>query len=232
MSRSPATVLPEVIPPLRHGDRLTSEEFERRWEAMPHLKRAELLRGIVHRPPPPVHPEHHGGPHADLILWLGLFRIATPGGQVFDNSTLRLGPLNRPQPDAVLVVTGRGKGFPMMGPDGYLVGAPQLAAEVAASSARLDRGLKFDIYREQGISEYLIWFTLDRTIEWYRQSDEQYARLPPGEDGIIRSQVFPGLWLDPHALVSREMARVVDVARQGLDSAEYAAFRDGLDPGS
>ena len=36
------------ILPLEHGDHLTAEEFERRWEAMPDLKHAELIDGMVY----------------------------------------------------------------------------------------------------------------------------------------------------------------------------------------
>ena len=38
------------IPPLENGDRLTVAEFERRYEAMPELKKAELINGVVHIP--------------------------------------------------------------------------------------------------------------------------------------------------------------------------------------
>jgi hypothetical protein len=36
------------IPPLENGDRLTRAEFERRYDAMPNLKKAELIKGIVY----------------------------------------------------------------------------------------------------------------------------------------------------------------------------------------
>src|SRR5690242_20999321 len=92
---------PEMIPPLRNGDRLTADEFERRYDAMPDLKKAELINGVVYMPPP-VTFEDHGGPHFDLIGWLCLYRIATPGVRGGDNATLRLLLENRPQPDACL----------------------------------------------------------------------------------------------------------------------------------
>ena len=68
---------PERIPPLHNGDRLTAEEFERRYEAMPDLKKAELINGVVYMPPP-VTMDDHGAPHFDVISWLGLYRMATP----------------------------------------------------------------------------------------------------------------------------------------------------------
>jgi hypothetical protein len=39
-----------IIPPLDNGDRLTRDEFERRYAAMPNLKKAELIEGVVYVP--------------------------------------------------------------------------------------------------------------------------------------------------------------------------------------
>ncbi|HEX3869772.1 MAG TPA: hypothetical protein VHV77_05020, partial [Pirellulales bacterium] len=52
------------VPPLESGDVLTAEEFERRWEAMPDLKRAELIDGVVYMNA--AVSIHHGMPHAKL----------------------------------------------------------------------------------------------------------------------------------------------------------------------
>ena len=46
------TKKPPSIPPLRNGDHLTVAEFERRYEAMPHVKKAELIEGVVYMPSP------------------------------------------------------------------------------------------------------------------------------------------------------------------------------------
>jgi hypothetical protein len=40
------------IPPLENGDRLTRREFERRYNAMPDVKKAELIEGVVYMPSP------------------------------------------------------------------------------------------------------------------------------------------------------------------------------------
>ena len=50
-----------VIPPLEPGDRLSRAEFERRYDAMPNLKKAELIEGVVYMPSP-VRVRRHGGP--------------------------------------------------------------------------------------------------------------------------------------------------------------------------
>src|SRR5690242_18786909 len=55
-----------AVPPLRHGDRLTRAEFERRYDAMPHLKKAELIEGVVYMPSS-VRLRSHGNPHGRLI---------------------------------------------------------------------------------------------------------------------------------------------------------------------
>src|SRR5712692_1524440 len=113
--QAPATA---TIPPLENGDRLTRAEFERRYDAMPHLKKAELLEGVVYVPPP-VSFDEHGGPHFDLITWLGLYRIATPGVRGGDNASLRLDLDNEPQPDAFLLVLPTHGGQARLSKDGY-----------------------------------------------------------------------------------------------------------------
>src|SRR6059036_437601 len=97
----PAPSTPEKIPPLQNGDRLTRAEFERRYERMPHLKKAELIEGIVYMPSP-VRAKKHAKPHNQLGTWLGVYAAETPGVECCDNSTVRLDLDNEPQPDLVL----------------------------------------------------------------------------------------------------------------------------------
>src|ERR687886_253158 len=108
MAVSSTTVKPQVahpagVPPLENGDRLTRDEFERRYEAMPHLKKAELIEGVVYVPSPVRH-RHHGAPHALMIGWLVQYAAGTPGVEEGDNSTVRLDLDNEPQPDALLFI--------------------------------------------------------------------------------------------------------------------------------
>src|SRR5438093_9991780 len=105
VTKTPATPsrAAEKIPPLQHGDRLTRAEFERRYDAMPHLKKAELIEGVVYMPSPVTH-RYHGNPHFNLIFWLGGYAAATPGLEGGDNASLRLDLDNEPQPDAYLIV--------------------------------------------------------------------------------------------------------------------------------
>lgn len=123
----------DAIPLLENGDRLTRVEFERRYEAMPRLKRAELIEGVVYLPSP-VNLRHHGQPHYDLIGWLTAYRAKTPGLLMGDNSTVRLDLDNEPQPDVQLLIEPERGGQATIDDD-YVEGAPELVAEVAASSA-------------------------------------------------------------------------------------------------
>jgi len=133
----PATLLSPRVPPLENGDRLTRDEFERRYAAMPHVEKAELLEGIVHMPSP-VRFEQHAGPQAHLIGWLFHYVVPTPAVRVGGNATVRMDLDNEPQPDAVLFVEPAHGGSVRISEDGYIEGAPELVAEVAASTVSID----------------------------------------------------------------------------------------------
>lgn len=211
-------------PPLENGDRLTREEFERRYQAMPHVKKAELLRGVVYMPSP-VRMDQHGEPQAELVAWLGWYKAATPGVRVADNATVRLAPEDEPQPDALMMIRG---GQSTVGPDGYLEGAPELAAEVASSSVSYDLHVKLPIYREHGVREYVVWRVMDEAVDWFALRGDHYESLAAGADGVLRSEVFPGLWLDPGALIAGDGPRLVAALQEGLASPEHAAFVERL----
>jgi Uma2 family endonuclease len=219
-------ILPE-IPPLENGDRLTRAEFERRYEAMPHLKKAELIEGVVYVPSP-VSLEDHGEPHFDLITWLGYYRAYTPGVQGGDNSTLRMDLDNEPQPDAFLRILPNHGGQSSTDSDGYVEGAPELVCEVAASSVSYDLHDKLKAYRRNKVREYIVWRVLDREIDWFVLRDERYEKAAPSNDGIHRSELFGGLWLDDAALIRGDMATALSVLQKGLDSPEHAEFVDKL----
>lgn len=209
-----------VIPPLENGDRLSRFEFERRYEAMPHLKKAELIEGTVYMASP-LRIRSHGEPHGNLIGWLWTYKIATPGTVLGDNPTVRLDLDNEPQPDAVLFIPGRQA---TIGADDYIEGAPELVVEVAASSAAIDLHDKKRAYRRNGVQEYLVWRTLEHQIDWFRLQADEYVTQQPDENGIIRSRVFPGLWLAVSALLSGEMTTVLSVLQEGLNSTEHQEF--------
>jgi Uma2 family endonuclease len=211
------------IPPLENGDRLTRIEFERRYHAMPHVKKAELIEGIVYMPSPVRH-RQHGEPHSYLMGWLVVYKAATPGIQVGDNSTVRLDLDNEPQPDGSLLIAPECGGQTRISEDGYIEGAPELILEVASSSASYDLHDKLNVYRRSGVQEYVVWRVLDEAIDWFILRNDQYERLAPGADGILRSDMFAGLWLDPAALIRGDLAAVLATVQQGLTSPEHEAF--------
>jgi hypothetical protein len=131
-----------AVPPLENGDRLSRNQFERRYEAMPWLKKAELIEGVVYIGSR-VRSELHAEPHAIMVAWAGVYRASTPGVKVADNGTLRL----------------------------------------------------------DGDNELL-----------------------PDDAGVLRSEVFPGLWLDVPALIADNLANLLATLQRGLSSDEHAAF--------
>src|SRR5215831_14451188 len=234
MAVASTTAMPQValengVPPLENGDRLTRAEFERRYDAMPHLKKAELIEGVVYVPSP-VRYRRHGAPHALLITWLGYYTASTPGVGVSDNSTARLDLDNEPQPDAFLFIDPACGGQTRLSSDDYIEGAPELVAEVASSSVSYDLHAKLYAYRRNGVREYLVWRVLDQAIDWFVLRAGQYEPLPVDANGLVRSEVFPGLWLAPAALLRGDLTAVLASVQQGLGSPEHAAFVTRLHP--
>ena len=210
------------IPPLEQGDKLSRAEFERRYEAMPNLKKAELIEGVVHLPSP-VRLHRHGRPQAYLMYWLVAYEFATPGTFVADNISVRLDMANEPQPDAALLIDPDKGGQARLSND-YVEDAPELVAEVSSSSVSYDLNTKLEIYRRNGVREYLVWRVQDRRIDWFILKRQKYARLPLDKAGLYRSKVFPGLWLDPAALVRCDLTTLSAVLQRGMASPGHAAF--------
>jgi len=216
--RSTATALP---PLLREGDRLDSEEFLRRWEAMPDLKHAELIDGVVFFKPSPI-----GLSHAticgEMCGWLYAYKEATPGCQVGIEGTWVMGAADVPQPDLFLRI------LPEFGGQsgetrGYGSGAPELIVEVSGSTLSRDLGAKLELYRRSGVREYLSVLLTPQQMIWRELARGRYREIKPDEDGLIRSRVFPGLWLDPGAVWNTKKPMGVAV-QKGIASDAHAAF--------
>lgn len=208
------------IPPLESGDRLTRAEFERRYQATPEKFKAELIEGVVYVASPVR--VFHGTPHAALVGWLTVYWAATPGVSVADNTTTRLDMDNEPQPDALLRIEIGGTST--ISEDGYIEGAPELIAEIATSSAAIDLGAKQNAYRRNGVQEYLVWQTFENRLSWFRLQAEEFVLIEPDADGIIRSSVFPGLWLAVPALLEGRMIEVLNVLQAGIADPAHQAF--------
>lgn len=210
-------------PPLRTGDRLTRDEFQKRLEDLPEGAKAELIEGVVYMPPP-VFEEHHGAPQYDLIGWLAVYRAATPGLVGADNTSVRLDLRNMPQPDVYLRISEAHGGRSRRSADGFLDGPPELVAEIASSSGRRDLKEKLQAYQRNGVAEYIVWRTPKREIEWLVLRSGRYENLLPGADRTYRSEVFPGLWLDAAALIRGDLAAALAVVQHGTASPEHAEF--------
>jgi Uma2 family endonuclease len=211
------------LPPLNAGDRLSRAEFERRYEAHPEIKKAELVEGIVYTPSP-ARFILHSQPHLDIATWLGIYRSATPGVSGGDNATLRLDYENVVQPDVLLRLDPALGGRSRVTADGYLAGPPELVVEIAASSVSYDLGVKRRAYARNGVQEYLAEQAYEQRVDWFVLREGVYEALQADNDGILRSEVFPGLWLPVDAPWAGDLAGMIDVLQQGLASAEHAAF--------
>jgi Uma2 family endonuclease len=210
-----------TILPLENGDKLTRKEFERRYHAMPNIKKAELIEGVVYVASP-VRAKKHGKPHSQIMTWLGTYEVGTPGIEVLDNTTVQLDADNEPQPDALLRIEAGGRS--RITEDDYVEGAPELIVEIAASSASYDLHEKLKVYRRNQVQEYLVWRVYDGQFDWFKLDEGEYIQLEANSDGITYSQVFPGLWLDKEALLAGDLAKVLVVLQQGLVSQDHQDF--------
>jgi len=212
-----ATAVPPLLQP---GQRLTREEFLRRWEAMPELKFAELIDGIVYMPSPLS--IDHGDYDSTISYWLSTYAIATPGCKSGLNATWLMSD-SAPQPDVHLRILTEFGG--QSGREGKLgAGAPELVVEVCATSAAYDLGPKLKLYQRSGVLEYITLVLEPGEITWRELVNRRYKPLQPDVTGLLRSSVFPGLWLDPVAALAGDVARVLAVLQQGLASEEHAEF--------
>lgn len=210
------------MPFLENGDRLTRAEFERRYEAVPKLKKAELIEGEVHMPSPVK--VTHSKPHAQMMTWLGFYCASTPGVELFDNATVRLDIDNEVQPDALLRLEPVAGGRSRISEDDYVEGPPELIVEVAGSSAAIDLHAKLNVYRRNGVPEYLVWQIYDGRVDWFELRDERYMAMSPDEEGVIRSRTFPGLGLAVQALLDGNLAGVLAELQKGIGTPEHQAF--------
>jgi Uma2 family endonuclease len=217
----------QQIPPLENGDRLTRYEFERRYQAMPRHLKAELIEGVVYLASP-LRFESHAEPHGQLIGWLWTYQIATPGVRLGIEPTVRLDRDNEPQPDGVLLITPIAKGQSRLSDDDYIEGAPELVVEIAASSVAIDLHDKKKAYGRNGVKEYIIWQIFENKLDWFSLQKGEYVSLEVDAQGIIKSQVFPGLWLSMLDLLAGNMQQVLAVLQLGLNSPEHKIFVERL----
>jgi Uma2 family endonuclease len=212
--------------PFQSGDMMDQKTFHALYEQAPPHVRAELIGGIVYikgnesmLSPLKI---RHGEVHIEVGAWLAAYKSATDGVRALDSATDILAPDSEPQPDAILFLE---HGQTKVSPDGYLVGPPELVVEVALSSVSIDTHRKKHDYENAGVAEYLVLLAeTSKTLWFVRGAGGGFELMSPDSDGIHRSRVFPGLWLDANALFRGDTRRVSEVLQQGLATSEHADF--------
>ena len=215
------------LEPLENGDCLTAPEFLRGCEAMPEVKKAELIEGIVYLGSP-VRYSLHGRPDALMQMWLSHYETYTPGVEFVANTTAQLDIENVPQPDSLLRIHEHCGGQSHVDKKDYLVGAPELVIEIAASSVSIDLHDKLRAYRRNGVKEYLTWRTLQGQFDWRILAEGEFRPMEPDAKRIFRSTVFPGLWLSIQAVLQRDAPEMLGCLDAGLASREHKAFKAKL----
>jgi Uma2 family endonuclease len=212
---------PATLPPLVAGEHLDQPTFRERYEAMPLETRAELIGGVVTIPP------MLGSDHADVNLpvafWLASYQRATPEIRGSINGSTVLNDRNEVQPDCSLRILTEYGGQTSTVP-GWIEGAPELVLEIAKSSRSIDLGEKREEYGKAGVKEYVVCALQPDEVLWHVRQGQQLVSVPLGEDGLYRSQVFPGLWLDPSALFRLDLDALMAALDRGLASPEHADF--------
>ena len=211
---------------LESGDRLDQPTFHRLYEATPEDFRAELIEGTVILPPRRVTCEH-GRVCATLNGWICLYRLATSGVRSLARVTVLLPPDSEPEPDVSLIIEPDCGGRTRV-EDGYLAGPPELVIEIANSSVSCDLDSKYRMYEKLGVREYLVAVLREREVRCFAAEKGRFAPLTAGDDGVLRSRTFPGLWLDVGALWADDAARLSNALQPGLASFEHAEFVEKL----
>lgn len=194
------------VPPLESGDRLTQCEFHRRYLASPHLTKAELVEGVVYVPSPVS--RSHSRPHLQMSTWIGAYLARHPDLEGGDNGTVILDGDNEVQPDVCLRRAGDANAS-----EPYIIGAPELVIEIAASSASYDLHDKMRAYRRNGVQEYIVWRVYEAAIDWFRLVDGEYVRVQPDASGAIESTTFPGLRLHVAKMLAGDLQGVLAEVR-------------------
>lgn len=204
--------------PLHSGDILSVAEFHRRYSQHPEIKKADLVEGVVYVSSP-VYAEH-GEAHLNVNFWVGCYLAQTPGIRAADNLSVRLDNENEVQPDVCLWLRN---GQAQIGEDRVLVGAPDLVIEVAASNASYDLYQKRRVYQRSGVREYLVLIAYEEEARWFSLQESVFQPIA-AEEGVLRSRIFPGLWLNPAHIWAGDFAAMQALIQQGCQSAEHAEF--------
>ena len=211
---------PPVVPPLVPGERLTQPEFHRRYEQYPPHIKFELIRGIVYMASPARW--RHGTYNFELAAVLGLYKSATSGVEGGSDATTILGEESEPQPDQALRLLPEYGGRSRLNEGEYVQGPPEWLGEIAYSRKDIDLGVKRLDYERAGVVEYMVVCVAEQELHWFHFPSGKIIK--PDRQGIYRSRVFPGLWIDGPALLACNSKQLAKVLRQGLASPGHARF--------
>lgn len=205
---------------LRNGDHMSQSEFHEIYEKMPIEYMAELIDKTVYVSVPLGRP--HGKKHVHVSTLFGLYEASTPGVEAYDSVSVILSNSDEVQPDLMLRILPRHGGRTSDGYDGYVYGAPELVLEVAHSSRSIDLHAKRTRYMEAGVIEYIVICLKPASVHWFLLAQGEI--LKPDEDGVLKSNVFPGLWMSAELLLKGGIKNSVSLLNQGLQSSQHASF--------
>ncbi|HEY2249673.1 MAG TPA: Uma2 family endonuclease [Planctomycetaceae bacterium] len=208
------------FPSFNNGDRMTRAEFHDIYDKMPEDFRAELVGGVVYMAS--RRSLSHGKSHVYLHGVLAMYEARTPGTEAAGNATVLLGDEGEPQPDLFLRILPEFGGQSQTTPDDYVAGAPEFVLEGATSSRSIDLHAKYDDYRRYGVQEYVVVCVEERQFRWFDMRSD--CELKMDADKILRSQTFPGIWIDSHAVWAGNRLRLQATLQLGLATAEHVEF--------
>jgi Uma2 family endonuclease len=218
----------QTTPALVTGDRMSLEEFLCLWEELPDLKNAELIDGVVYVPSPLR--LDHTDRDSRIIWWLKQYEDATPGCHSGNNVTwFMLG--SAPQPDAFLRILPEHGGQSLKEKrkeKHYATGAPELAVEICLTSTEIDFGAKLRLYQRAGVREYITIEDFHNRLVWRLLENGVYVDQPVPADGIYRSHIFPGLWLDIAAFWADDGPKMLAALNTGLATPDHQRFVERL----
>jgi Uma2 family endonuclease len=210
-----------ALPWLVDGERLDRATFHERYEAMPEGTRAELIGGVVYMAFGLG--LEHSLSDADAGFWLGYYRAFTRGIRVHHNASVFFEDYGEHQPDLMLRILPE-HGGRTHDKGNYCADGPELIVEVSDSSLKKDLGTKLADYERAGVPEYIVLSVDPPAVRWHFRAEGRLVEVGPDPDGIYRSKVFPGLWLDPDALLSGDNRRLMATVDLGLATAQHAEF--------
>lgn len=200
---------------------MSQKRFHALYQMMPQDFRAELVDGIVFVCEPLG--QSHGRHHIRFSSLVDAYQSATPGVQAFDNTSVILGTHDEVQPDICLRIhPERGGQSKDSSDNNYIVGAPELIIEIASSSYSIDLHMKKQRYQKAGVNEYIVLCLNPFALHWFCLKDG--PTIVSDRDGIKRSRVFPGLWVDENGMRNMDYEVTKRVLEEGISSAGHADF--------